>query len=94
MAIVMTIQRQLYGIQRKEKEIKEKPEGKTVTIMLDDVSLYEAIKNICMAADLKYRIEEYAVVIAHKNFPMDPVKTKIYPVPPEVFNELRNRMKK
>ena len=54
--------------------------GRTVTIMFDDLSLGDAIRNICLAADLKYRIEEYAVVIAGKDVPLDELETRIYPI--------------
>jgi len=58
-------------------------EGRTITIMFDDLSLGEAIRNICLAAEMKYRIEEYAVVIAGKNVPLDDLETRIYPVDSE-----------
>ena len=55
----------------------------TITIMFDDLSLGEAIRNICLAADLKYRVEEYAVVIAGKDVPLDDLETRIYPIDSE-----------
>lgn len=67
---------------------------KTITLIFDDISLGEAIKNICIAADLKYKIERYAVVIASKDFPMDKMETKIYPVDPEGFQYIKKRMGK
>lgn len=77
-----------------EERVKETKSEKTVTMMFDDLSLYDVIKNICMVADLKYRVEDYAVVIAHKDFPLDPFKTKIYPVSRDVFDEVKKRLKK
>jgi len=59
------------------------PGEKTITIMFDDLSLGEAIRNICLAAELKYRVEEYAVVIAGKNVPLDDLETRIYPIDSE-----------
>ncbi|NOY75245.1 MAG: hypothetical protein GXP32_05575 [Kiritimatiellaeota bacterium] len=56
----------------------------TITIMFDDLSLGEAIRNICLAADLKYRVEEYAVVIAANNVALDDLETRIYPIDSEV----------
>jgi Flp pilus assembly secretin CpaC len=56
---------------------------KTITIMFDDLSLGEAIRNICLAAELKYRVEEYAVVIAGKDVPLDDLETRIYPIDSE-----------
>jgi len=54
--------------------------GQTITIMFDDLPLGAAIKNICMAANMKWRIEEYAVVIAAKGVPLDQLETRIYPI--------------
>jgi tetratricopeptide (TPR) repeat protein len=56
----------------------------TITIMFDDLSLGEAIRNICLAADLKYRVEDYAVVIAANNVALDDLETRIYPIDSEV----------
>lgn len=61
---------------------------KTITIMFDDLSLGEAIRNICIAADMNYRIEEYAVVIAAKNVALDNLETRIYPVEQDAFREM------
>ena len=56
----------------------------TITIMFDDLSLGEAIRNICLAADLKYRVEDFAVVIAANNVALDDLETRIYPIDSEV----------
>ena len=61
---------------------------KTITIMFDDLSLGEAIRNICIAADMNYRVEEYAVVIAAKNVALDNLETRIYPVEQDAFAEM------
>lgn len=55
----------------------------TITIMFDDLSLGEAIRNICLAADLKYRVEDFAVVIAANNVALDDLETRIYPIDSE-----------
>lgn len=56
---------------------------RTITIMFDDLSLGEAIRNICFAAELKYRVEEHAIVIAGKDVPLDEFETRIYPIDSE-----------
>lgn len=61
---------------------------KTITIMFDDLSLGEAIRNICIAADMNYRIEEFAVVIAAKTVALDNLETRIYPVEQDAFSEM------
>jgi hypothetical protein len=37
-----------------------------VTITMEDIPLLSVIKYVCMAADLDYKIDEYAVVIQPK----------------------------
>ncbi len=52
-----------------------------VTMIVSNVSLREAIRNICLAVPtLKYRIEKHAVIIASKDVPLDDVETRIYPL--------------
>ncbi len=58
--------------------------AQTLTLMFDNLSVGDAIKNICMAAGMKYRIEQYAVVIAAKDVPLDQLETRIYPINSEV----------
>ncbi len=55
--------------------------GKSVVdLVLVKRNLYQAIYFLCKAADLKFRIEKYAVVIAAKNIALDDLETKIFPV--------------
>lgn len=58
----------------------------TVTMVVDDIALGEAIRYICRAANLKSRIERYAVVIASQDVPLDEVETRIYPLEKEALN--------
>ena len=51
-----------------------------VDLVLVKRNLYQAIYFLCKAADLKFRIEKYAVVIAAKNIALDDLETKIFPV--------------
>lgn len=60
----------------------------TVTMVVDDIPLGEAIRYICRAANLKYRVEKYAVVIASPNIPLDDVETKIYPLDNEAIDSI------
>ena len=59
---------------------KEDNEVVPLTMMLDNISLETVIKYICKQANLKYRIDDNAVVIASKDVPLDDVQTKVYPV--------------
>ncbi|MBO4646583.1 MAG: hypothetical protein J5806_00325 [Lentisphaeria bacterium] len=54
----------------------------TLSMMLDNISLETIIKYICKQANLNYKIDENAVVIASKDIALDldDVQTKVYPV--------------
>ncbi|MCK4982159.1 MAG: hypothetical protein KAS17_04495, partial [Victivallaceae bacterium] len=55
--------------------------GKNVVdLVLVKRNLYQCIYFLCKAANLKFRIEKYAVVIAAKNIALDDLETKIFPV--------------
>ena len=60
----------------------------TVTMVVDNISLDDAIRYICRAANLKYRIEKYAVVIASQDVPLDDVETRIYPIEHESIDSI------
>lgn len=62
------------------KEGEEAPEPRLITMVVDNISLDEAIRYICKAANLKYRVEKYAVIIATPDVQLDDVETKIYPI--------------
>lgn len=51
-----------------------------ISLMFDDISLGDAIKNICIAADLRYRVEEDAIVIAGKNVAFDKLEYRSFPI--------------
>lgn len=67
---------------------------KTVTLMFTNISLRSALKNICRAAGLVYKEEKYAVVIAHKDFPLSKMETRIYPVAPEAYQQIKSKISK
>ena len=54
----------------------------------------EALKNICRAANLVYKVETHAVVMAHKDFPISKMETRIYPVDPDAYQIIKNRLGK
>ncbi|MFZ2655840.1 MAG: hypothetical protein WAX69_12995 [Victivallales bacterium] len=51
-----------------------------ITIVVDDISVGDAIRFICRAANLKYKIYKNKIVIANKNVPFYPLETRSYPV--------------
>ena len=58
----------------------EDSEVEPLTMMLDNIPLETVINYICKQANLKYRIDDNAVVIASRDVPLDDVQTKVYPV--------------
>ncbi len=60
----------------------------TVTMVVDEIPLGDAISYICRAANLKHRVEKYAVVIASNDVPLDEVETKIYPLDSEAIDSI------
>lgn len=72
-----------------EEVVSNEDEGPTIqplTMMVDNIPLESAIKYICNQANLKYRIEKYAVVIASPDVKLEDVETKIYPIEKDVIN--------
>lgn len=49
------------------------------------ISLRQVIEAVCRSADLKFRVEEYAVVIAAKNVPLEDYVTEFYTVEKEAI---------
>ena len=60
-------------------------ENTTVTLAVDNVSLIDAIRFICKSANLHFRVENYAVVIAAKDVPLDEFIRKTYPIDKEIL---------
>jgi len=67
-----------------EGEDGEKKEKKPT----QEISLYTAIDKICKGHDLKYRIDEHAVVIAGKDVPLDDLVTESYPIDKDALDAL------
>ncbi len=59
---------------------EESSEVEPLTMMLEETPLETVVKYICNQANLKYRIDDNAVIIASKDVPLDDVQTKVYPV--------------
>lgn len=53
---------------------------KSVNMNLQNTTLLAIIKQICQQADLRYRVEKYAVVIAPPNVALDDLETKLFAV--------------
>jgi len=76
------------GEEGEEGETEDAGNMPTVTMVVDDISLGDAIRYICRAANLKYRVEKYAVVIAASDVPIDDVETRIYPIENEAIDSI------
>ncbi len=52
----------------------------SITMLVDDIPLGDAVRYICRGANLKYRIHKDKVIIASQDVPLDPIVEKCYPV--------------
>lgn len=73
-----------------DETIDESPDTgiPNITMIVDEIPLIDAIKYICNSANLKYRIEDYAVVIAGKNVRLEEVETKIFAIEQETISDI------
>lgn len=60
----------------------------TMSVVDKNISLLDAIKAVCQSANLRFRIEEYAVVIAGEGVPLTDLVTVVYPVDKEAIEGL------
>ncbi|MCF6176162.1 MAG: hypothetical protein L3J71_10385 [Victivallaceae bacterium] len=66
----------------------------TVTLrLLSSKSLGQVIHYVCKSAQVKYRVERYAVVVARKNIALDDLETRIYPVEESVLSSVGDDLK-
>lgn len=63
--------------------------NRLITLSMNNVPLGEVLRYVCLGANLKYRVENYAVVIADKNAPLENMDTRFYPVEAGVFDAAR-----
>ncbi len=68
-----------------ETEPVQTVENTTVNLVVENVSLIDAIRYICKAANLHFRVENYAVVIAAKDVPLDEFIRKTFPIDKEIL---------
>jgi type II secretory pathway component GspD/PulD (secretin) len=78
-----------------EAQTEQTPDGTsimcpTITMLVENIPLGEAIRYISRGANLKYRVEDYAVVIAAREILSDGLETRIYPMETEVFSRIAN----
>ena len=66
-------------------------ETRTVTLDFDNIPLGEAIRYVCRGADLKFRIEPYAVIIAAAGEEFDEMETRFYSVEAGVIRSKATR---
>lgn len=66
-------------------------ETRTVTLDFDNIPLGEAIRYICRGANLKFRIEPYAVIIAAAGEEFDEMETRFYSVEAGVIRSKATR---
>ncbi len=75
--------------------IEEDPNAiPTVTLrLLSSKSLGQVIHYVCKSAQVKYRVERYAVVVARKDIALDDLETRIYPVEESVLSSVGSDLK-
>lgn len=61
---------------------------KMITILTQNVPLRDAIQSICNGANLRYKIEDHAVLIAPKNVNLDENVTRIFPVEKTAYDDM------
>ncbi|NOY81539.1 MAG: hypothetical protein GXP31_11125 [Kiritimatiellaeota bacterium] len=102
-----TIQQVVQFLQQQSKRLDPDGEGVNFLLELDrrvtaaarpkipldlrSLPLSEAIRYVCMAAGLQYKIEDYAVIIADRGVPLGKMETRFYPVEPGVIGSFRTR---
>ena len=59
-----------------------------VSLAVENIELGAAIIYVCKLANVKYRVEKYAVVIASNDVPLEDVETKIYPLDQEAIDKI------
>lgn len=63
----------------------------TITLNLNRVPLGEVLRYVCMQADLKFAVENNAVIIADKITPIEGMQTRTYRVKPGVFETVETK---
>jgi general secretion pathway protein D len=61
------------------------PADAHITVSLTNIPLGEALRYVTSLANLKYKVEEYAVSVVPLNVPTDALFTKEWKVPPSMF---------
>jgi len=67
------------------------PQAPTFTMNMQKVTLGEAIRYVCLAGGLNFRVESDAVVIADNSLPLTPMESRVYRVAPGVLDTPRTR---
>ncbi len=59
--------------------------NKPISLNLNNVPLGAVLRYVCMAANLKFRVENVAIMIADKNEALDEMETRFYPIEANVI---------
>ncbi len=60
-------------------------EGPKISVLINNASLLDAIRTVCKAAKLRFRVEENAVEIAPETAVLDEMETRLFPVDPTLL---------
>ena len=69
-----------------EEEEADFSSGRRISVTADSIPLGQAISYICRTANLRVKVEKYAVVIAPPGVPLEQMETRIYPMEKEVVD--------
>ena len=69
-----------------EEEEADFSSGRRISVTADSIPLGQAISYICRTANLRVKVEKYAVVIAPPGVPLEQMETRIYPVEKDVVD--------
>lgn len=69
-----------------DAEDAEEASGRKISMTADSISLGQAINYICRTANLRVKVEPYAVIIAPPGVALEQMETRIYPIEKEVVD--------
>lgn len=69
-----------------DEEEADTSSGRKISVTADSIPLGQAISYICRTANLRVKVEKYAVVIAPPGVPLEQMETRIYPMEKEVVD--------
>ena len=70
---------------RYDEDSKKSGRKTLITAELKNIPVGDLIRIICRLADMKYKVDKHAVVIADKSVPLEQMETRVYRLDPAVL---------